>query len=170
MPGGSLHSPIWTPYALYGSVDYIYGWKAYNEHNGFTAAQTFLNVVETVMYGYYLWIVYVYGKASSTKGRGAPKPSLVGWIGEARSVGAQMGALAALIGFSAALMTLAKTILYGDFSLVYLIPDSCLASNIFYPVKDSMSIFRGLPTSAITTSSDSPFYGSFLSEFTVVSF
>ncbi|KAL9071098.1 MAG: hypothetical protein Q9161_004437 [Pseudevernia consocians] len=48
MPNGSLHAPIFTPYALYGQIDYIYGEKAYKEHNGFTAAQGSLNIVETV--------------------------------------------------------------------------------------------------------------------------
>lgn len=39
MPGGKFHSPFWTPYALYGTVDYMYGWPAWNNHNGFTAAK-----------------------------------------------------------------------------------------------------------------------------------
>jgi hypothetical protein len=39
MPGGKFHSPIWTPYALYGTVDYMYGWPAWNAGIGFTAAQ-----------------------------------------------------------------------------------------------------------------------------------
>ncbi|MCJ1254802.1 hypothetical protein MMC24_002618 [Lignoscripta atroalba] len=38
MPGGWLHSPIWVPYALYGTVDYIYGFPAWEARNGFTAA------------------------------------------------------------------------------------------------------------------------------------
>ena len=58
MPGGWAHAPIWKPYELYGQVDYMYGWKAYNEHNGFTAAQGTLNVVETVGYLGYLWVVW----------------------------------------------------------------------------------------------------------------
>ncbi|KAI5304900.1 hypothetical protein KEM55_009221, partial [Ascosphaera atra] len=47
MPGGFLH-PLWKPYALYGEVDYMYGWPEYLAHNGFTAAQSFMNLVETV--------------------------------------------------------------------------------------------------------------------------
>ena len=46
MPGGALHAPIWTPYALYGTVDYIYGQKAWDEHNGLTAAQASLNFAD----------------------------------------------------------------------------------------------------------------------------
>ncbi|CAD6442664.1 ec1ff267-4fad-4561-94dd-26cae9266b09 [Sclerotinia trifoliorum] len=110
MPGGSLHWPIWAPYELYGKVDYIYGWKAYNEHNGFTAAQTFLNVIESAMYYSYLYILYAYGKPSAAQGRGAPKNS--GFLGEQRFVDGKMGALAVLVGYSAAVMTLSKTLLY----------------------------------------------------------
>ncbi len=118
MPGGYLHSPIWTPYALYGTVDHIYGWKAYNAHNGFTAAQTALNIVETLIYGYYLWVVYAYGKSSKMKGRGAPRPSTAGWFGEAKSISGPEGAVAAVIGLSASVMTVSKTLLYcGCFSL-----------------------------------------------------
>lgn len=110
MPGGSLHWPIWAPYELYGKVDYIYGWKAYNEHNGFTAAQTFLNVIESGMYYYYLYILYAYGKSSAAQGRGAPKNS--GFLGEQRFVDGKMGAVAVLVGYSAAVMTVSKTLLY----------------------------------------------------------
>ncbi|KAI9717784.1 MAG: hypothetical protein M1812_004513 [Candelaria pacifica] len=113
MPGGYLHSPIWTPYGLYGTVDHMYGWKAWDAHNGFTAAQTSLNVVETIMYGYYLWIVYSYGKASKIKGRGAPRPSTSGWFGEAKAIEGKNGAVAALVGLCASVMTVSKTLLYG---------------------------------------------------------
>src|SRR3954447_10069266 len=61
MPGGRFHSPIWAPYALYGKIDYIYGWPAFNARNGFTAAQTVLNLIETTGYVFYLWVVYSYG-------------------------------------------------------------------------------------------------------------
>ncbi|TEY84099.1 hypothetical protein BOTCAL_0021g00210 [Botryotinia calthae] len=110
MPGGSLHWPVWAPYELYGKVDYIYGWKAFNDHNGFTMAQTFLNVIESLMYYYYLYILYAYGKSSPAQGRGAPKNS--GKVGEQRSVDGKMGALAVLVGYSAAVMTVSKTVLY----------------------------------------------------------
>ncbi|KAA8568820.1 hypothetical protein EYC84_007803 [Monilinia fructicola] len=110
MPGGSLHWPIWAPYELYGKVDYIYGWKAFDEHNGFTGAQTFLNIIESLMYYYYLYILYAYGKSSSAQGRGAPKNS--GVVAQQRSVDGKMGALAVLVGYSAAVMTVSKTLLY----------------------------------------------------------
>lgn len=112
MPGGSLHWPIWAPYELYGTVDYIYGWKAFNEKNGFTAAQGFLNIVESLMYVYYLYILFAHGRQSKAQGRGAPKTSKVGFLGQQRYVDGRMGALAVLVGYSAAVMTVSKTVLY----------------------------------------------------------
>jgi len=112
MPGGSLHWPLYVPYDLYGRVDYIYGWKAFNEHNGFTSAQGLLNIIESLMYGYYLYILYAYGKQSKAHGRGTPKASTVGFLGQRRFVDGQMGAKAVLVAYSAALMTVSKTVLY----------------------------------------------------------
>ena len=112
MPGGSLHWPLWQPYELYGTVDYIYGWKAFNEKNGFTAAQGFLNIVESALYGYYLYILYAYGRQSKAQGRGAPKMEKVGWLGEQRYVDGEMGAVAVVVAYSAAVMTVSKTVLY----------------------------------------------------------
>ncbi|KEF60167.1 uncharacterized protein A1O9_05017 [Exophiala aquamarina CBS 119918] len=57
MPGGKLHSPIWTPSAIYGSVDLIYGWPAWNSRTGFTAAQSAMNVLESAFYGWYLYVI-----------------------------------------------------------------------------------------------------------------
>ena len=94
MPNGSLHSPIFTPYALYGSVDYIYGEKAYREHNGFTAAQTSLNIVESAGYLGYLWVVWKYGD------------------GEKRVLAGGWGGVACLVGFALSVMTVSKTVLY----------------------------------------------------------
>jgi hypothetical protein len=96
----------------YGRVDYIYGWKAFNEHNGFTSAQGFLNIIESLLYGYYLYILFAYGKQSKAQGQGAPKPPTVGFLGQQRYVDGQKGALAVLVAYSAALMTVSKTVLY----------------------------------------------------------
>ncbi|CAL3971913.1 unnamed protein product [Diplocarpon coronariae] len=112
MPGGSLHWPLWAPYELYGKVDYIYGWKAFYEKNGFPGAQTFLNIVETLMYLYYLYILFAFGRQSKAQGRGAPKPSSVGFLGEQRYVNGPRGAIAVMVGYSAAVMTFSKTLLY----------------------------------------------------------
>ncbi len=98
MEGGSLHW-LWAPYKLYGSVDLVYGWKAYNGHNGFTAAQAFLNILETLAYLYY---AYVFAGAASARAANM-------------TVGGRRGALGLLVGFSAALMTLSKTVLYCEY-------------------------------------------------------
>lgn len=108
MPGGKLHSPIWSPYATYCVVDYFYGWPALEAHDGFTAAQSIMNIVETVMYFAYLWIVYTYGFRESDKsGKGASNAIL----GKRKIVGKEAG-LAVLIVWSAAVMTVSKTLIY----------------------------------------------------------
>jgi hypothetical protein len=82
-------------------VDHVYGWKAFNAGDGFTSAQGSLNVVETAMYLAYLWICRTQSQAAAASGGGA-KAVLRG-----RPAG-----LAVLLAFSAAVMTLSKTILY----------------------------------------------------------
>jgi hypothetical protein len=98
MPGGSLHWPLWVPYKLYGEIDHMYGFKQWNLHNGFTAAQGILNVAETVLYLAYLALWYFNGESPV---RGARK-----------AVRGRAGALAVLLGFSGAVMTVSKTVLY----------------------------------------------------------
>jgi len=113
MPGGSFHWPIWVPYELYGRIDYIYGFKALEAKNGFTAAQGMLNLIESLGYMAYLWIVLSYGsQAGNVEGTGAPSRKSVGWIGAARSVGGSEAGVAVLIAFATAVMTLSKTVLY----------------------------------------------------------
>ncbi|RGP72347.1 hypothetical protein FLONG3_6831 [Fusarium longipes] len=102
MPEGYLHWPLYIPYALYGQVDYIYGSKAFDAKNGFTAAQTALNVVESLMYIVYLFMVW----------RRADKPVDSKTKINKRTLSGRSGALAVVIGFSAAVMTLSKTVLY----------------------------------------------------------
>ncbi|KAK3331609.1 hypothetical protein B0T19DRAFT_482074 [Cercophora scortea] len=96
MPGGSLHWPLWVPYELYGRVDHVYGFKQWNAGNGFTGAQGALNLVETVMYLVYLGL-WRAGRKDGMNGAG---------------VGGRRGALAVVIAFSAAVMTVSKTVLY----------------------------------------------------------
>jgi hypothetical protein len=108
MSGGSLQWPIWVPYELYAQTDYIYGWKALEEKNGFTSAQGAMNVPETLLYCYYLYLVYSQGTQPNVT-RGGAKLAFFAQ----RYVGGQPGALAVVIGFSAALMTFSKTLLYG---------------------------------------------------------
>lgn len=120
MRGGALHWPLWVPYDLYGTIDHVYGWKAYNAKNGFTAAQSFLNLIETVMYTYYLYIVYVHGKSSKAQGRGAPKKN-AGFLGEQRYVEGRNAALALVVAYAAAVMTVSKTVLYCESRIPLLI-------------------------------------------------
>ncbi|KAK4135228.1 hypothetical protein BT67DRAFT_433376 [Trichocladium antarcticum] len=49
MPGGSLHWPLWAPYALYGEIDHMYGRKQWALGNGFPAAQALMNAAETAI-------------------------------------------------------------------------------------------------------------------------
>jgi hypothetical protein len=98
MPGGAWHYPLWAPYKLYGEIDHIYGFKAFRAGNGFTSAQGFLNAIETLLYLWYLGAWYFAGKRSSSAGY--------------KVVSGRAGARATLVGFSAAVMTLSKTILY----------------------------------------------------------
>lgn len=111
MPGGVLHSPIWTPYALYGTIDYVYGWPAWTERNGFTAAQSFMNVVETVLYLYYLWVVWFRAR-EPRNGKGLAWFAGLSEEGRKKKVVDRAG-LAVVLVFSAAVMTLSKTMLYG---------------------------------------------------------
>ncbi|KAI0480078.1 hypothetical protein GGR56DRAFT_252199 [Xylariaceae sp. FL0804] len=123
MAGGALHWPLYVPYALYGSVDYVYGWPALTARAGFPSAQGALNVAESVMYFAYLWAWARYGVQTAGGGSGSGLWSSI-WTGrEGRRVMAGRPAAAAvLVGFSAAVMTVSKTALYwliewfGDFS------------------------------------------------------
>ncbi|KAH9819380.1 hypothetical protein Tdes44962_MAKER05218, partial [Teratosphaeria destructans] len=112
MPGGALHKPLWTPYALYGTIDYVYGVKALEEGNGWTAAQTWVNVVETGVY---------FGREEAGRdGRGAPgREKLEGWLGgwggrlgRARTVSGRLAGWCVLLGFATANVTFWKTVLY----------------------------------------------------------
>ncbi|KAH7329450.1 hypothetical protein B0I35DRAFT_420228 [Stachybotrys elegans] len=99
MEGGAIHWPMYVPYRLYAEVDHVYGWKAFNANEGFTGAQGFLNLIESIMYVTYLWIVLR---------RGEPRAGAT----TQRVVDGRMAAWAVLVGFSAAVMTLSKTALY----------------------------------------------------------
>ncbi|PWY72422.1 hypothetical protein BO70DRAFT_364973 [Aspergillus heteromorphus CBS 117.55] len=114
MPGNKWHSPVWTPYALYGTIDYLYGWPAFNARNGFTAAQTVLNLFETAAYIYYLVIVYTHGVSAGSVGRGQRKTKKgpLWLLKESKLVSGRTGATALLVAYSASVMTLGKTILY----------------------------------------------------------
>ncbi len=107
MPGGSLHLPIYKPYGLYGTVDYMYGWPAWNDGVGFTAAQGSLNVLETIMYGWYVVIL-----ASQGQGTGWYQFWQKQFWTKKTVVQGEGLALAMVICFASAVMTLSKTVLY----------------------------------------------------------
>ncbi|KAG5967027.1 hypothetical protein E4U58_002332 [Claviceps cyperi] len=109
MHGGRAHWPLWLPYKLYGEVDYVYGWKAILDKNGFTAAQSTLNVIETVLYLVYLSLWRSRGSREGGDATAVPgdREGRGAWV-----VRGRVGALALLLGFSAAVMTLSKTLLY----------------------------------------------------------
>ncbi|KAI1617279.1 hypothetical protein EDD36DRAFT_159424 [Exophiala viscosa] len=109
MPGGKFHSPIWKPYALYGTVDYVYGWPAWNNHVGFSAAQASLNAVETAMYIYYLRVLFNHGAKNFFVFQNLDE--FIKGSDESAITGPDV-AMAVLVLFSAAVMTLSKTILY----------------------------------------------------------
>ncbi|KAG6036699.1 hypothetical protein E4U40_000359 [Claviceps sp. LM458 group G5] len=112
MHGGRAHWPLWLPYKLYGEVDYVYGWKAILDKNGFTAAQSTLNVIETALYLTYLWL---WRSRGSREGGDAAAAAAAPGDREGRGawvIRGRVGALALLLGFSAAVMTLSKTLLY----------------------------------------------------------
>jgi hypothetical protein len=111
MPGGKLHKPLWQLYDLYGTVDHLYGFPAWQANNGFTGAQGALNVFESLVYVAYLWVVFQFGRKESKK-QGATALSRL--LPSRKLVGREAG-LAVILGFAAAVMTLAKTILYCEF-------------------------------------------------------
>ncbi|KIK97570.1 hypothetical protein PAXRUDRAFT_136029 [Paxillus rubicundulus Ve08.2h10] len=82
MVGGDLHW-IWKPYEIYQEIDLVYGLKAIEDNDGFTNAQSLLNVVETLMNLSYVYLAHVSAWSA-----------------------------APLVGFAAATMTLSKTVLY----------------------------------------------------------
>ncbi|KAF8071612.1 hypothetical protein FPV67DRAFT_1667094 [Lyophyllum atratum] len=82
MVGGDLHW-IWKPYEMYEKVDYVYGVKAFENGEGFAGAAAILNVLEISMNLIYLYHAHI------TRSDVAP-----------------------LFGYTGAVMTLAKTILY----------------------------------------------------------
>ena len=110
-----MHKPLWSPYALYGVVDHNYGFKAYNAHAGWTAAQGSVNGLETLAYAVYLYVLYTYGEQEPRQGSGAPDRSLMGQfraLSESRTVYGRTAGWAVLLGYTTAQVTFWKTVLY----------------------------------------------------------
>ncbi|KAF2649339.1 hypothetical protein K491DRAFT_698176, partial [Lophiostoma macrostomum CBS 122681] len=115
MEGGKLQWPIWKPYEIYAAIDHVYGWPGWNNNDGFGGAQGAINAIEAVLYGLYLAIVWNHGKASKG-GRGVQVGEGVsGWVAGGMRVEGRTGNRALVIGFTAAVMTLSKTLLYCEY-------------------------------------------------------
>lgn len=113
MAGGFLQWPIWKPYEIYASIDYVYGWPGWEGNDGFGGAQGALNAVETILYGLYVMIIYNHSVPASTgAGLDVSDEGWVAWLSGGRKVRGKQGNRALLIGFTAAVMTLSKTVLY----------------------------------------------------------
>jgi len=82
MVGGDLHW-IWKFYELYEKVDYVYGVKAFEDGEGFAGAAAILNILEISVNIIYLYQAHI-----------------------------RRSDVAPLFGYTGAVMTLAKTILY----------------------------------------------------------
>jgi hypothetical protein len=120
MAGGFLQWPIWKPYEVYAAIDHVYGQPGWDQHDGFGGGQGAVNVIEAVLYGLYLMLVYNHG-VKAAGGSGVQIGSGVkGWASGGVRVRGSKGNAALLIGFSASLMTLSKTVLYCE--LTYCVP------------------------------------------------
>ncbi|KAF3044212.1 hypothetical protein E8E11_008606 [Didymella keratinophila] len=113
MAGGALQWPLWKPYEIYAAIDYVYGWPGWESNDGFGGAQGALNAVETVLYGLYVMIIYYHSvPAPAGTGLDVKSEGLGAWLAGGRKVPGRNGNRALLIGFTAAVMTLSKTVLY----------------------------------------------------------
>lgn len=115
LPGGSLSWPLYTPYELYGRVDPVYSPEAYHSGLGWTGAQGLGNVFETIAYIAYLWVILAYGQS---EGRGEGVWSYLGPVGEKRRVHGWWGAVASLLGYTTFAITVMKSVLYCESSLL----------------------------------------------------
>ncbi|KAK0639631.1 hypothetical protein B0T16DRAFT_337759, partial [Cercophora newfieldiana] len=93
MPGGKFHWPIWSPYAIQAELDLQYGFKKWNEGDGFNAAQSAMNVLENLIYLTYLGLWY------KNKGKD----------GELRG---KVAAVAVVLLYTGLVTTVGKTVLY----------------------------------------------------------
>jgi hypothetical protein len=117
MAGGALQWPLWKPYEIYAAIDYVYGWPGWESNDGFGGAQGALNAVETVLYGLYVMIIYYHSVPAPTgTGLDVKNEGLGAWLAGGRKVPGKNGNRALLIGFTAAVMTLSKTVLYCKFA------------------------------------------------------
>ncbi|KAH7037710.1 uncharacterized protein B0I36DRAFT_69961 [Microdochium trichocladiopsis] len=112
MEGGAWHWPMYVPYKLYGEVDHVYGWKAFNAKVGFTGAQGALNAIETAMYLVYVYIYWTSAVPAASVAGGSAKVGAAAQADKTAVLVGKPAAVAVLVAFSAFVMTLSKTILY----------------------------------------------------------
>lgn len=138
MPGGSLHSPIWSPYSIYSRVDLVYGFPAWDGHNGFTGAQSAMNIPETLFSAWYLYIV----ASQIMHRRGQDSVFNVG------IKGSNHVNFAVLLCFASAVMTLSKTVLYCRFFLSFLYSRQMIwvtnETLLFLGLSEAYSGFEGI--------------------------
>lgn len=112
MAGGAIQWPIWKPYEVYASIDHVYGWPGWENRDGFGGAQGVLNAIELILYGLYAMIVYNHGLPTAS---GTGVEAKGGFFSGGYKVRGKAGNRAVLIGFTAAVMTLSKTVLYCEY-------------------------------------------------------
>lgn len=115
--GGVLQWPIWKPYEIYASIDKVYSRSAWEAHEGFAGAQGALNAVELVLYGLYGMILYNHGKAAAAGTGLQVGEGLGAWFAGGVKVRGNVGNRALIIGFTASVMTVSKTVLYCEYAL-----------------------------------------------------
>lgn len=112
MAGGFLQWPLWKPYEIYAAIDHVYGQPGWDQKDGFGGGQGAVNAIEVVLYGLYMMIVYNHG-VKAAGGSGLQIGSGVkGWASGGVRVRGSKGNVALIIGFTASVMTLSKTVLY----------------------------------------------------------
>jgi len=126
MPGGKLHWPIWVPYAIQAELDYTYGTKAWVAGDGWNAAQSAVNAVESAAY---LWYLAIWWREAGKDGRREVKGTMAGWL--------------ATVGFATATVTVGKTVLYCKcsillFSLYFLFRSHCGLLGLIEGRRDGM--------------------------------
>jgi hypothetical protein len=95
LPGRKWHEPFFRAMDSWAEVDHTYGEQAWQEREGFTAAQGVINMLEVTLYMVYFFIAWRHGRGGV---RGA--------------FGGRWAARAVLVGFAAGTVTATKTSLY----------------------------------------------------------
>lgn len=111
-PGGALHKPFYTPYVIYEQVDKMYSVEAWERGEGFPAAQSFMNLIETAGYFIFLGVVWRFAEESDEERDEGWLATGLSKLGFGGSVGGGWGGVACLAGLALNVMTLSKTILY----------------------------------------------------------